>query len=203
MDARTKIVGVALAGGASRRMGRDKAALRWSGSTLLERTVERLAAVCAEVVVADRGRGLLADTGTVSVDDGPGGGPAAGILGAATAHPGRDLLVLACDLPRVPASLLSAIAALGGGADWVVPAWGEPERLEPLCALYRPAALAALAGRVDRGRYALHRLIEAPGLAVRRLGREALEAHGRPAEMFLNVNAPEDFAVLRGGAAAR
>lgn len=199
MDRRSRVVGVALAGGESRRMGRDKAALRWSGSTLLEQTVERLRAVFPEVVVADRGRGLAA--GGVSVDDGPGGGPAAGILGAAAARPGRDLLVLACDLPRVPSALLGAIAAIPDG-DWGVPAWGEPERLEPLCALYRPPALAALAERVGRGFWAVHRLIEVPGLAVRRVGREILEAYGRPEEMFLNVNTPDDLAVLRRPTAA-
>lgn len=199
MDPFSNAVGVALGGGASSRMGRDKAALRWRGSTLLEHAAHRLAAVCREVVVADRGRGLVA--GVASVEDGPGGGPAAGILGAAAARPGRDLLVLACDLPRVPRALLAAIAAIGD-ADWVVPAWKEPGRLEPLCALYRPPALAALAGRVDRGLFAVHRLAEEAGLVVHRLDREALEAYGRPEETFMNVNTPRDLAILRGGGRA-
>ena len=49
-------------------------------------------------------------------------------------------------------------------ADWAVPRWRG--NLEPLCALYGPAALAALGRRVERGLLALHRLAE-EALAVR------------------------------------
>jgi molybdopterin-guanine dinucleotide biosynthesis protein A len=192
-----EIVGVALAGGRSRRLGRDKATLRTGdGRTLLESTLERLRRAAAEVVAADRGRRVL--DAVPAVDDGPGAGPAAGILGAAAARPGRALLVLACDLPRVPAALLAALAATAG--DWVVPEWtgddGRP-RLEPLCALYRPAALACLAAQVAAGDYALHRLAARPELAVHRFGGAALAAFGPPAALFANVNTPADLAILR------
>src|SRR6476659_8186021 len=99
-------VGLVRAGGESRRLGSDKA--RWDRAALPARAAGALAAVCAEVAVADRGRGLL--PGRPSLVDGPGRGPAAGILGGAAAYPGRPLLVLACDLPRVPADLLAELA---------------------------------------------------------------------------------------------
>jgi molybdopterin-guanine dinucleotide biosynthesis protein A len=161
------------------------------GESLPAAAARRLAAVCAGVVVADRGRSLLPDL--PSVPDGPGRGPAAGILGAAAAHPGRRLLVLACDLPRVPAGLLAELVVLAGGAgdDWVVPRWAG--RVEPLCALYGPAALAALAARAGRGLFALHELAREEGLAVRYLEEEALARFGRPEDLFLNLNTPGDW----------
>ena len=186
-------VGVALAGGASRRMGRDKAGLRLGGRTLLESAVIRLAEVCAEVLVADRGRGSmpagLAEP-ILAVADGHGHGPAAGILGAAAARPERPLLVLACDLPRIPSALLAALAAAPGDA--VIPIRGG--RLEPLCALYRPPALAALAAQVERGVDAVHRLTEVDSLDLILLDEAALAPFGDPDEIFLNVNTPEDLA---------
>ncbi len=191
-------VGVVLAGGASRRMGRDKALLalpHHSGEvgdeSLPAAAARRLAAVCVAVVVADRGRRLL--PGLPSLPDGPGRGPAAGILGAAAAHPGRRLLVLACDLPRVPDGLLAELAGpvAGEGADWAVPRWAG--RVEPLCALYGPAALAALAARVERGLFALHELAGEPDLAVRYLEGDALARFGPPEDLFLNLNTPEDW----------
>ncbi|HEY0553606.1 MAG TPA: NTP transferase domain-containing protein [Thermoanaerobaculia bacterium] len=187
----TDPVGIVLAGGASSRMGRDKTRLALSGGTLPELAARRLATVCAEVAVADGGRGLL--PGLPALADGPGRGPAAGILGAAAAYPGRPLLVLACDLPRVPADLLAELAALGTGpaaADWTVPR--GPEGFEPLAALYGPAALAALARRVERGLLALHRLAEEP-LTVRVLEGEELTRFGDPQAIFLNLNTPEDW----------
>ncbi|MGH9360355.1 MAG: molybdenum cofactor guanylyltransferase, partial [Thermoanaerobaculia bacterium] len=125
-----------------------------------------------------------------SVPDGAGRGPAAGLLGAAAAYPERPLLVLACDLPEVPAALLAELVG-AAGADWSVPRWGG--RLEPLCALYAPEALSALARRAASGRFALHELADEPGLAVSFLEGPALERFGAPAEIFLNLNTPEDL----------
>lgn len=192
-------MGVVLAGGLSRRMGRDKGELLLGGSTLAERAAAKLAAVCPEVVVADRGRGIV--PGLPSVADEPGAaGPAAGLLGAARARPGRPLLALACDLPAVPVALLAGIAeiaAAGRPLDGVFPRRGD--RLEPLCALYGPAALAALAERVRRGSHALHPLAAEPGLALGFLDEEELRRFGDPDALFENLNTPEDLARWREG----
>jgi molybdopterin-guanine dinucleotide biosynthesis protein A len=205
-------LGVVLAGGASRRMGRDKAALAVDGETLAARAARRLLGVCARVVIADGGRGLV--PGLPCLPDAPGAGPAAGILGAALAWPGHPLLVLACDLPRVSETLLRELlrrppfaeagrpgeigeagaagdTAAAGDADWVVPRWERG--LEPLCALYRPAALAALAAAVERGVAAPYRLAEAAGLRVRFLEGERLRRCGQPADLFLNLNTARDL----------
>ena len=172
-------------------MGRDKGALRVAGATLVERAAAKLAGIGLEVVLADRGASGLSSF--ASVADGPGHGPGAGILGAAQAHPHRALLVLACDLPNLPAALLEALAG-SRGYDWAVPRWERG--IEPLCALYRPAAIAALAASVADGP-APHRLAGLPGLRVQFLEAPLLERFGAPAEMFLNLNTPADLARWR------
>jgi molybdopterin-guanine dinucleotide biosynthesis protein A len=166
-------------------MGQDKTLLEFEGETLAARAAKRLAEVCGEVLIADGGRGL----GLGSVPDGPGRGPAAGLLGAARARPGRALLVLAVDLPFVPVALLEELAC--SDADLAVPNWSGG--VEPLCALYRPAALAVLEERVGQGKLSLWSLPETPGLVVRRLGEEELQRFGEPARIFLNLNRPEDL----------
>lgn len=187
----SRVVGVALAGGQSRRMGHDKAALRLEGSSLLERAVARLRQATAEVLVADRGLGLMA--GVRSVPDGPGAGPAAGILGAAVERPGQSLLVLACDLPAVPAALLRHLAA-ATEEDIHIPRWRRGP--EPLCALYRPAALAVVAAEARAGRLALHAILRQERLTIRYLEGERLDAFGDPRRVFLNLNTPADLAEL-------
>lgn len=182
-------VGIVLAGGASTRMGRDKARIELGGETLAASAARRLVEVCSEVALADAGRGLL--PGLPSLPDGPGQGPAAGLLGAALSFPGRPLLALACDLPRVPVPLLAELALPGEGVDWAVPR--RETGIEPLCALWGPRALDRLAARVERGRHALWSLAEEDGLAVRWLEGDLLASFGDPGEMFLNVNTPEDL----------
>ncbi len=171
-------------------MGTDKALLEISGETLAARAARKLMAVCGEAAMADAGRGIV--SGLPSLEDGPGKGPAAGLLGAARAHPGRSLLVLAVDLPNVPETLLQAL--LENPADLALPRWQSG--IEPLCALYGPAALACLETRVGQGRFDLRTLAEEPGLAVRWLDGAGLRRLGDPVEMFLNLNRPGDLAAL-------
>jgi molybdenum cofactor guanylyltransferase len=189
-------LGVVLAGGASRRMGQDKATLPTPGGRLPERAALRLAAVCPEVVLADRGRGLVPELRSLA--DGPGSGPVAGILGAAAVYPGRALLVLACDLPEVPEALLAELAR-PSGFDWVVPRWRG--LVEPLVALYRAPALAALADLVGQGVLAPQRLAAVAGLSIRYLGGDLLARFGPPERMFVNLNTPEDLARWENSAA--
>ena len=172
-------------------MGRDKALLEIDGETLLARAVRRLEEICDGVVIADGGRGL-GPAGIPDVPDGPGRGPAAGILGAARALPGRALVVLAVDLPFVPVSLLEELAR--SEEDLAIPRRaGTAGGVEPLCALYGPAALAVLEERVGHGRLDLWTLPDTPELRVRWLDEEEIRRFGDPARMFLNLNSPADL----------
>jgi FdhD protein len=185
-DASTPLVGVVVAGGASSRFGSDKALAVLDGETLVERAHRALREVCDEVIVADAGRGILA--GVESVPDGPGQGPIAAVLGAARRRPGRALLVLACDLPRVPVALLRRIVHESG--DWVVPR--HAGGLEPLCALYRPPALSALEANARRGELALHSLDQS-GIEMCPLDADSMADLGDPRQLFANVNTPDDL----------
>ena len=117
----------------------------------------------------------------------------AGILGAAELRPGRDLLVLACDLPLVPARLLRHLAT-AIEEDAHVPSWRRG--FEPLCALYRPPALAVMAAEAHAGRFALHAMLRLGSFDLRALEESDLEAFGSPERLFLNLNTPEDLKPL-------
>lgn len=181
-------------------MGRDKNFVSLpfgDGRGLLQWAADRISAVCETWLVADAGRGLL--PGAVSVSDGPGAGPVAGLLGAAEHMPGRPLLTLACDQPFVPAAFLHFLSWQSG--DWVVPI--TDRGLEPACAIYRAEALRHLKERAARGKYSLRDLAEGnPGLDVRRIHSrdwldDWLDARGTGAlgssALFSNLNHPEDL----------
>lgn len=191
--------GLLLAGGASTRLGRDKALLPLPGSplTLAQNAHRILLETGLPVLLAarDEARAAALLPGCPAVVDGPGRGPAAALLGAHAAFPEAALLTLACDLPAVPAALLRQLAATAG--DWVAPAWQEDgDQLEPLCALYRPPALAALARRVAAGHFDLQGLRQEKGLLLTRLGRDQLAPFGAPERLFANINRPADYAAL-------
>lgn len=201
---RPPIAGVVLAGGEGRRLGGSKAVLRLSGSrsgepgpTLVDWAVTRLAAVdrVGEVVIAagDFGAELgPVDPGLrVSVaPDGPGSGPAAGVLGAARSRPGHRLLVLACDLPLVPVDLLGDLAASDAELAPAATDPGDPRSMNPTCALWAPPALERLAARIEGGDNRLYPLTRCAALRV-----EPVDAgrYGDPEDILLNVNTAADW----------
>ncbi|HEV2287139.1 MAG TPA: NTP transferase domain-containing protein, partial [Steroidobacteraceae bacterium] len=96
------LYGLVLAGGRSKRMGADKAALRIGARTQLEQALALLAPHVARAFVSVRAeqRGEPLRAGFEQIEDTRENlGPIAGIIAAQERHPDRAWLVLACDLP--------------------------------------------------------------------------------------------------------
>ncbi|NNM34733.1 MAG: molybdenum cofactor guanylyltransferase [Gemmatimonadetes bacterium] len=177
-----------LAGGRSRRLGRDKRLLDVGGVPLLARTVERALGLDQPVFVQvdARGAATLPRPGRVAVriDRAEGTGPLPLLLDALE-QLRVAVLLLAADLPRLSSDALADL----------VEAWrGDPDRvqvpehdrgLEPLCAIY-PASAAPWLRSEGRTQPSLQRILRAadPG-----------RVHRRPAASkdFLNLNEAEDL----------
>lgn len=179
------LLGAVLAGGESRRFGRDKASEIVVGVSLLERAASTLAEVFAEVVVVSA-RPEHGVRWPRVADLRPGQGPLAG-LEAALEHAERFSLegafVLACDLPLVDAATVRQVARALEDAFAAAPAKETPPGVEPLCAAYRVGCLPAVREALERGRSAMHELFAAVGGTRVPLG----------AASFVNVNRREDL----------
>jgi molybdopterin-guanine dinucleotide biosynthesis protein A len=185
MDARDEWAGFVLVGGASSRMGRDKACLPFLGKTLVEHVgacVEEAAGSVTLVGAPERYKSLrfplLADTHA-------GFGPLGAIHTALGASPAEWNLIVACDMPEVSADFLRRLraAAEHGGGDCLIPA-GPSGRLEPLCAAYRTACFGAIGAALDRG---VRKVTD--GLAGLRVETWDVAA----SHWFSNVNTPEEW----------
>jgi molybdopterin-guanine dinucleotide biosynthesis protein A len=189
-----EVVGLALCGGRSVRMGRDKARLPWGTGDLLGHAIERLRAVSRDVAILsgsrrryeDRGCPVLTD---VVADRGPIGGLEAGLAHAG----GRPVLLLAVDLPLVTVALLLSLAERSPGWDAVVPT--PPDGPQPLCAVYGPACLPALRRRAGEGELKMTAFW--PEARVLEVPPSDLARFGDPSALFLNVNRPGDLARAR------
>lgn len=172
-------------------MGRDKRALTVGGRSLLAIAVDACASRDAIVVVSpDLPYDVPADRVTRTLEDPPFGGPVAGIAAGMAALPpavpGDEVLLLACDLPRVSeiVPVLDAIELAGpAGVDGIClfDAEGYPQYL---AGRYRRTALDARLTAVGETR----------GLPVRRL-MAALDVRGlAAAELTTDVDTPADAA---------
>jgi molybdenum cofactor guanylyltransferase len=186
-----------LAGGASRRMGRDKATLAVGGVELASLALAAAARVAHPVVlVAPEGhpaRGVAAP----AVAD-PGLGPLAALAAALDALEAEHVLVLAGDHPGLRVELLARLVALAGEAEAVACRRGP--RLEPLVAVYeRAPALAAARARLAGpagGRSLTGLLADLGTLVVEEPEWRRLDPDGRS---FVDLDDPADLAAWDPG----
>lgn len=180
--------GLVLAGGASTRMRRDKAALVYHGTPQLQWTFELLSATGVETFVsvrADQSADPLRDGYPQIVDRVDAQGPIAGILSALATHPQSAWLVLACDLPFVDRATLEHLRARRD-ATRVATAYrsvhdGLPE---PLCAIFEPRARAEIEASVAQGRMCPRKFLSQS---------DALLIDLPVARALDNVNTPEEW----------
>ena len=182
-----------LAGGKSRRMGRDKAFLRveWEGISvpLWERQLSILKAVApAELVVSGpRKQGYPASVG-VLVDEWADAGPLGGIATALNRSHHSLLLVLAIDLPRVQPGFLQKLLARCETERGVVPMLNN--RFEPLVAVYPKAAHGLAMTQLKQGDYVVQHFVDK--LVQNRLVT-CFEVERDEQEQLENWNTPEDL----------
>ena len=181
--------GLVLAGGRSRRMGRDKALLTRDGATQLERAVELLGRHTERVFIStrpDQANERERRRFPRIVDRHTEIGPVAGILSALEEHPDVTWLVLACDLPNVDdATIAFLLAHRANTQPFTAFASSHDGLPEPLCALYGPEALPVVRSFVDAGTIC-------PRKILIRSDTKLLE-QPNPAALD-NVNTPDDLA---------
>jgi molybdopterin-guanine dinucleotide biosynthesis protein A len=195
-----RVGGIVLTGGASSRLGRDKALVEVSGEALAARAARLLAVLAAPVVEAGPGR-----SGLSAVTDDPGGsGPLSGVVAGA-----RELdrlgwrgpvLVLACDMPGVSGELLGKLASWPGDCSVIPHVGGHPE---VLCARYSHDDLLIATDAFAAGERSLSRLVTRLSSPCLPGEQEWAEVGGAAA--FADVDTPEDLERARaaGSAGAR
>jgi molybdopterin-guanine dinucleotide biosynthesis protein A len=184
------VAAAVLAGGRSRRMGRDKATLEVGGVPLARLALAAAAAVADPVVLVAPDGHPARRLGARVVPD-PGQGPLPALAAALAALDAPHVLVLAGDHPGLQPALLRWLVRLRAEGEAV--ACRRAGRLEPLVAVYRRApAMAAAGERLAAGDRSLVALLAALRTRV------VEEAEWRPLDpagrSFVDLDAPADLA---------
>lgn len=169
---RPNVGAIILAGGQATRMGGEKPLRILRGRTLLQHALDTVAPLATEVVVATGARELpLPPEVRAAPDQVQGAGPLAGIHAGLNALQSPRALLLPCDLPGIPTTLL---AVLLKALQRAAVAYCELEAPEPLvCALRVKPALRAVTAAVNARAFKVapvwqsmpHALLRAPELA--------------------------------------
>jgi molybdenum cofactor guanylyltransferase len=184
------MLGVVLAGGKSRRMGRDKAEIQIGGEPLWRRQSRVLAAAGASPVVVVRRPDQVAPNGMECWRDlRPAAGPLTGLEAALMPQTEPWVAVLAVDMPNIDARWFVWLRGFcRPGASAAAPRGGFTE---PLAAIYPREALAEISRRLDRGELSAQDLVCA-------LAREdqmtLVEVPAAEEARLRNLNTPEELA---------
>jgi len=157
------LYGLVLAGGASRRMHTDKAALEYAGQTQLQRAFTLLEKICDCAFVSVR-RDQIHDATRASfpqiVDIHDDLGPLAGISAAQSSHPDVAWLILACDLPFVDEETLRYLARHRDRSRIATAFRSTHDQLpEPLCSIWEPRSAAHVSEWISKGQKCPRKLL--------------------------------------------
>ncbi len=178
-------------------MGAPKAMAELASRPLVSRVVSTVGSAGLEPVVVAKPDSPLPrlDCRVLSEPSEP-HHPLTGLVAALGASAGRPVVAIACDMPLVPARLISWIAQL----EEEVAVCEADGRLQPLLGRYSPSVCERLAESLERGDSMTDAVKALDPFVVT---ADKIERFGDPARIFFNVNAPEDLAIaekmLKGG----
>ena len=185
------MVGAALlAGGESRRMGRDKNMLPFGAETFQAHIAAQLTDF-PERLLSVGGQTYTLPGFTTVPDLLPGRGPLGGLYSLLTVCRSEALLLVPCDVPLFSGELAHFLAqALTEEWEAVIPVTRDG-REHPVCGVYRKAILPRLRAQLESGDGRMRTLLAA--LSTRRL---PLSETPFPDRCLTNVNTPQIYEAL-------
>jgi molybdate transport system ATP-binding protein len=158
-----RILGVVLAGGKSRRMGRDKGLMEVDGKRMAQHSLDALEALTDARLIVSKNPSY-AEFGVPIVPDlWPDHGPLGGILTAFLASDADEILVLPCDMPYMEEKVLRGLLDGRGGPGISIAQ--DRGKWEPLVGIY-PRSF------IEPGKVMLEKGVRSVHEALERLGRE-------------------------------
>ncbi|OPY78474.1 MAG: putative molybdenum cofactor guanylyltransferase [Syntrophorhabdus sp. PtaU1.Bin153] len=182
-----------LAGGRSKRMGRDKATLRVSNKALIQQVYDKAKPVFRDVlIVSNHHEGFYGIDAPIVKDLIPVRSSMVGIVSALMAARNPYVFVLACDMPFVSKDAIEYLLGQVHGEDIIVPR--TKYGYEPLHAIYNRSCIPFMLTNIERRRLKVRDLF--PYLSVNEVENESIFFH-KGVSVFTNINVQEDLSLVR------
>lgn len=189
---------IILAGGSSRRMGLDKAELKYEGKTFLQRIAAEVSGYNEKLLSLKAPSNDTRDAGgilqgfTPVYDHIPEAGPAGGLFSTLAECQSPYMFVVPCDMPLFSRQIFDVIEECAKADQWSYDAWisrtGDG-RVHYLCGLYRKEVSSVLQRQIQKKEYRMRKLTEEICVRMVDIEEDAL---------LMNVNTKEDYIRLVG-----
>jgi len=183
------VTGILLAGGKSRRMGKDKGFLELDKRALYTFPKVVLEKTCSEIIISTcKPKGTFGEYPHVC-DKKQDIGPLMGILTCLEQSSYEFNIILSYDMPLVDPRLINDLIELGNNHDLVIPAL-RIDQPQPLCGLYKKSLIPVIKNAFKKGITAPRKLIP---LANSRIHVIDHSAPYFTEDMFININTQDDL----------
>jgi len=186
----TGITGVILAGGKSRRFGRNKAFAEVNGRQLIERVIAVLGSVFKELIIITNDPNEYSFLGLPMYEDLVKGlGPIGGLYTGLEKIRDNNGFFVACDMPFMNGDLIRHMAELKNDFDAVVPKidW----KMEPLHALYSKSCLPAIRNLIASEECMINKFFLK--IHARFLNENEIRVYDPFLRSFFNINQPNEL----------
>ncbi len=184
------VTGIILAGGQSRRMGRDKATLEIGEISLFDNIADVFSNLFTRNLIAGDRPDLARPELPAFADEFPGsalGGLYSGLKHACTPY----IFVTACDMPFIDPTMIRSLLEKRHEYDVVLPQ--TPSGMEPLFACYSKNCLKIMQQQLECGNFRILDIY--PQLRVRIVADNELPDNWQ--KSLTNINTPQDYAKLQ------
>jgi len=186
------VTAIVLAGGRSRRLGRDKAIELFGDKPLIQHVIDSVSQVDDDIVVVAAPKSQLPrlDPHVRIVHDCYSLGSAlVGILTGLKASRSQYSLAVACDMPFLNIDLIRYLMSVSRGFDAVIPRIGK--MIEPLHAVYSRNCIDAIQAQIESGNLKISAVLDKAN--VRYVERDEIERYDPQHLSFMNINSEEDL----------
>lgn len=182
-----------LAGGLSRRMGRDKSFAPLKGRPMIEHTLARVRLLNLPLLLITNQPEAFARYGIPMFGDvQPYRSSLVGLHSALYHSPTPYTLCIACDMPLLNVDVLRYLIELRDGFDAIVPL--PRQQPEPLHALYHRDCLPVIEAQIQQGDMQISRLYAQ--LNVCFVTDSEIREFDPSLRSFVNANTPEELAAI-------
>lgn len=192
-----KISAILLAGGQSKRMGKDKAFLKLNGKTFLRIIAEKLSEYCDQIIVSgnkDKEEYLSYLDGIKSQIDfvrdiHPYAGPLNGIISCREKIKNDLVFISTCDTPLLNKEIIPFLCKKIDGFDAVIPVTSGKKQF--LNTIYKKSAIETGEKLYQEGVRSLHRWVS--NLKILEISEKEIKQVDKNLFSYWSINRPEDY----------
>ena len=184
-----EVTGIILAGGESRRMGREKGLVVYAGKPLIHYPIHVLEGLCSQILISSNSKAYGYTGHRLIPDEVKEIGPVGGIHACLKASNTSDNIVLSCDMPFISSDYLRFLLDQRKDSLAAVP-WFGNDKYEPVSAYYHKDFGDVLANHISTGNYKLPDIFKK--IQIKKLAVENQGFYHK--KLFYNINSLEDLA---------